>query len=134
MRFPWKQHLFYSTNPNCTCRSHLSSAMLQSLSYLLYEAYPFRVTQSLRVCIIINGGMPWYDDVHHHLLIYDHTGPDLHARAFLPLIKSQSLGISLGGKYQTAAFMANTPSWPNWRKSWDVPDFFPRLTFSWLIC
>ena len=19
--------------------------------------------------------MPWYDDVHHHLLIYDHTGP-----------------------------------------------------------
>ncbi len=58
-----------------------------------------------RVCIIINAGMPWYDDVHHHLLIYDHTGPvlfcktkkfvncDLHvtARAFLPLIKSQSL-------------------------------------------
>ncbi len=28
-----------------------------------------------RVCIIINADMPWYDDVHHHLLIYEHTGP-----------------------------------------------------------
>ncbi len=36
---------------------------------------PRHAKMSLRVCIIINAGMPWYDDVHHHLSIYDHTGP-----------------------------------------------------------
>ena len=61
------------------------SLLFQCLWLLLLSSFT-------RVCIIINGGMPWYDDVHHHLLIYDHTGP-VKLRSSIPAVKGSEFWV-----------------------------------------
>ncbi len=65
---------------NAIKREALSFSLMKAVNQICwFHCITYKKVQSpdvaKSICIIINAGMPCYDDVHHHLFIYDHTDP-----------------------------------------------------------